>query len=149
MITKNDCLLLLVDLKKDGVDTTEAVRELLKGNLLPSLQLVNNHRMMDISNFYEKLRKSYNDHHSKLYINIMKELDEDNIEEILTTLNSFALQAMLFKAENKEMFMKHVRLDEVYKVLLKYTIDYDMTKAIDLLRLIKADIKALESTYRS
>lgn len=148
MITKNDCLLLLADLKKNNINIDKELKELLKDNLLPALTLINKNRLMDVSLFYEKLRKSYNEHHSKLYINIMKELDENNINEILITLNSFALQAMLFKANNKVMFMKHVRLDEIYKVLYKYTLDYDLTKAIDLLRLIKADIKALESTYR-
>jgi len=78
----------------------------------------------------------------------MKELDIENISEIVTTLNSFALQANLFKCENKNLFLKHSRLEEIYKVLTIYVQSGDLTKAIELLALIKADIKALESTYR-
>ena len=46
------------------------------------------------------------------------------------------------------MFLKHVRLNEIYQVLLNYTKTYDLTLAIKLLKLIKLDIKALESIYR-
>jgi len=49
MITKNDCLILLADLKKQGVNTSKEVISLLDGNLMPSLKLINSKRLMDIS----------------------------------------------------------------------------------------------------
>ena len=97
------------------------------------------------TNFYENLRKNYNNKKSKLYGNIVKEIDKP--DEILTTLSSFLTQAILFskKLEDKEMFLRHARVADVTRVLTSYFKDFDLSYCIRLMQLLKADIKALEN----
>ena len=47
--------------------------------------------------------------------------------------------------ENRTLFLKHCRAEEISKILTYYFKTYDITKAIDLLKLIKADLLALET----
>ena len=148
MITRNDCLLLLADMSDNGVDTTEATRKLIVGNDVPIevIKFINDHRQLDLSAFYEKLRKSYNNKKSNLYINLVKE-DIDDPTKLLSTLASLQLQILLFsdKTADREMFLRHSRAREIALVLSNYFKTYDLTNCVKLLRLVKADLKALES----
>lgn len=152
MITKQDCLLLLSDLKSRGVDTSEQVRKCISSPTvdLEVLKFINDNRPLDIINFYEKLRKSYNAKRSVLYKNIVKELDESQIDEILTTLASLQLQVLLFarNVDDQQLFYKHARLEEISRCLLDYAKTYSLVNCINLLRIVKADLKALESISR-
>lgn len=147
MITKRDCILLLSNLKEQGINTDKQLEEIICSDVLPLsvLKFINDTRQLDLSKFYEKIRKSYNDKHSVLYKNIVKEIDDP--QEVLTTLSAMATQILLFskKLEDKEMFLKHARLDEIYKCLYTYCKTSNIIPCINLLHLIKADIKALES----
>lgn len=151
-ISKTDCLVLLNELQESGIDCTTITRTLLKstGPTVEVLKFINDNRPLDLALFYEKLRKSYNNKKSTLYINLMKDPDVGNINKILSTLNSYALQATLFseQLQNKQMFYRFVRLQEVYQCLYYYTKTYDLTPCIKLLSMIKADIKVLETCYR-
>ena len=148
MITQRDCYILLMDIEKRGIDTSEQITLLSESDIIPQsvLKFINDNRPLDVSEFYEYLRKSYNHKKSNLYINIMKE----DPTEVLTTLSAMSTQILLFskKAIEPQMFIKHTRLNEIYQVLLNYTKTYDLTLANKLLKLIKIDIKALESVYR-
>lgn len=148
MITRNDCLLLLADMDDRGVDTSEMTKKLVSSNDVPIevIKFINDHRQLDLSAFYEKLRKSYNSKKSNLYINLVKE-DIDNPTKLLSTLASLQLQILLFsdKVEDREMFLRHARAREVAMVLSNYFKTYDLTNCVKLLRLVKADLKALES----
>ena len=75
----------------------------------------------------------------------MKEIN--NPKEVLTTLSAMLTQIILFSKnlDNKQMFLKHARAADITKVLQYYFIDYDLTNCLKLMRLIKCDIKALES----
>lgn len=147
MITRGDCYLLLSDLKAQGIDTASQVEELKNSTSVPIsvVQFINNNRKLDLSNFYENLRKNYNNKKSKLYGNIVKEIDKP--DEILTTLSSFLTQAILFskKLEDKEMFLRHARVADITRVLTSYFRDFDLSYCIKLMQILKADIKALES----
>ena len=70
MITKNDCLILLSQLENEGISTTKEKKELLSNTdiSLKVLEFIDKYRPLDIKLFYEKLRKSYNDKKSKLFI---------------------------------------------------------------------------------
>ena len=102
---------------------------------------------MDLSRFYEKLRKSYNEKKSKLYVSIVKEIEDPT--DVLTTLASMNLQILLFlktvEDKDKKMFIKFSRAEEIVQVLENYYKTYDITNCIRLLRVIKSDLKALES----
>lgn len=152
MITKQDCLLLLTDMRSKGIDTTDKIRECVASPTvsLDILKFINDSRPLDIVEFYEKLRKSYNNKKSVLYKNIVKELDETKITEVLTTLSSLQLQIFLFakNVNDPELFYRHARLDEISKCLLNYAQTYSLVNCINLLRIVKADMKALESISR-
>ena len=146
MISKNDCLLMLTKLSDEGIDTSEQVKNLLKESepFIETIKYINSQRQLDVTRFYEKLRKSYNNKKSKLYINIVKDIE--NPKDVLITLSSLNLQILLFsnQVDNYQMFLKHIRSEEIVKVLDNYYKTYDISYCIKLLRLIKIDLKCLE-----
>ena len=147
MISKNDCLIMLYDIKNKGVDTDIIVKELLENNgpTINVIAFINDNRPLELKAFYEKLRKSYNQKKSNLYINICKS-DEQEPKDILVTLSSLLTQIFLFAKtlDNSEMFIKHSRANEVIKVINNYLKDYNLINCVKLLQLIKADMKILE-----
>ena len=147
MITRSDCYLLLSDLQDSGIDTTKAISDLSTNKDIPIsvIKFINDNRQLDLSQFYENLRKNYNNKKSQLYINIVKETQDP--DKLLVALSALLTQILLYsnKVNDKQLFLKHSRADEISKVLTKYFIDYDLTTCIKLLRLIKADLKTLES----
>ena len=146
MINRSDCLILLNELKNNGIDTTEVTKELIKVKepTLEILKFINDNKTLDARLFYEKIRKSYNNHKSKLYLNIVK----GNLEpkDILTCLASLNLQILLYNknVENSTMFLRHMRFEEIQKVLLNYSLTGDIIPCQKLLNLFKLDLKALE-----
>ena len=97
MITKNECLEKLFLLKDEGIECEAQIKQLLL-ETQPSIeiiQFISNNIELNIRKFYEKLRKSYNDKKSKLYINIVKETELEP-KEVLCTLGSLQLQILLF-----------------------------------------------------
>lgn len=148
MISKNDLVLLLTDLEERGIDIGDSIVRLMSSRTIPLdiLSLINKNRPMDITNFYERLRKNYNDKRSNLYKNIMKEVD--GTDDVLTTLSSLNLQILLYgkHVDNKNMFLKNARAEEIVDVLKKYYSTYDLSDAMKLMKLIKADIVVLETS---
>lgn len=146
MITKNDCILLLSDINSRNIDTTGAMKKLLSSSdiNLEVIKFINDNRPLEVAQFYEQLRYNYNHKKSKLYINIVKEIEDTN--DVLTTLSALLTQILLFskKCEDREMFLKHSRAEEISIVLSRYFKYYDLQTCIQLLRLIKLDLKALE-----
>lgn len=147
MISKNDCYLLLAEIKENGVDTSLAIEDLATGSSpsIAVIKFINDNRQLDLSKFYEKLRKSYNKKKSKLYINIVKEIESPS--EVLSTLSALLTQIMLYAktVDDQKMFLEHSRAREILQVLNIYLSTFDLTKCLELMRIIKADIKALES----
>ncbi len=150
MITKEDVLLLLTELRDEGVDVKEQIKKqiLAPEPIIEILKFINDNRQLDLTNFYKKIRKSYNDKKSKLYINIVKENEE--IKEVLTTLSALLTQIILYakNVDNMIMFYQHSRAEEITKVLNNYFKTFDLTNCIKLMKIIKADIKVCESFYR-
>lgn len=146
MITRNDCLILLNELNVKGIDTSEQLLEIVaqKNPSIEIIKFINDNRQLDLTNFYYKIRKSYNEKRSKLYINIVKEVEDPN--EVLTTLSAMLTQILIFArtVEDKTMFLRHARAEEISAVLNNYFKNYDITYAQKLLKVIKADIKCIE-----
>lgn len=147
MISKSDLILILTDLAENGINTSNHIQKVLTSRNIPLdvVKFINDNRELEVNKFYTHLRKSYNTGKSKLYINIMKEIEDVN--EVLTTLSSLNLQILLFskKVDDKPLFFNHCRSIEINKVLTLYFQNYDLTNCIRLLRLIKADIIAFET----
>lgn len=148
MISRTDCILLLTELQNKGIDVQKQLYDVLNKQELDidTLKFINKNRQLDLTAFYNKIRKSYNQKHSSLYKNlVIEELKDPN--ESLTTLSALLTQLLLFSktVENKQMFLRHARASEITKVLNNYFVSYDLTNCLKLIKLIKADIKVLES----
>lgn len=150
MLTKKDCLILLAEIESNEPDKQKVNNLTLKAIKNPNVDLevlkyINSKRQLDVSKFYEKLRYSYNHKKSKLYKNIVK--DTEDVDEIITTLTSLLTQIFLYSknCSNKNLFLKHSRVNEIAKVVTLFTENYDITSGMKLLRLIKADLKCFES----
>lgn len=145
-LTRNDCIVLLSELSDNGVDISNVQKDLIStpGISANVIKFINDHKQFDIAVFYNNIRKNSNSGKSKLYKNIVKEID--NPADVLTTLSSLLLQILLFsnKLENNKMFLKHARADEIAKVLTLYFTNFDLTNCLKLLHLIKADLKFFE-----
>lgn len=149
MIPKSDILLLLTELENKGVDVKEDITKTLSSNSisLDTLRKINKYNTLDIVNFYDKIRKSYNNKKSKLFINIMRAdegvLDNDP-KTVLTTLTGLLNQILQYQPENRTMFYTHMRCDEIVKVLNEYFRTYNLNPSLQLLKLFKADEKVIE-----
>lgn len=148
MITKTDCLTLLFELKDKGINVDKEIKYLLVHSE-PSLDIIkklNDNMELSIRAFYEKLRKSYNNNKSKLYINIVKEIDLEP-KEVLCTLGSLQLQILLFnKKLNDPAFLRSARFEEITDCFKYYYKTGDIIPCQKLLGLFKADLKFLEET---
>lgn len=146
MLKKTDVLLLLTELQDNGIEVDHYIKRLYKTSTIPLdiIKFINDNRQIDVAQFYEKLRRNYNKKKSDLYINIVKEVDD--FDEVLTTLAAYNLQVLLFskRVDNKELFFKASRVEEVTRVLNNYYKTYDIDKCRLVLSLIKADIKLFE-----
>ena len=147
MITKNDCLSILVKLGDSGVQGTDPyIRKLLVSKEIPLdvLKFISENRGIEVGNFYEMLRKSHNQKKSPLYTNILKEVE--NPEELITTLSCLLTQIILYgnKLINRDQFFREVRAEEISRVLNNFfkTGTYEESSA--LLKLIKSDLLVLE-----
>lgn len=149
MLQKNDLLLLLSNIQENNpnTDIRDYVDMVIKtpGINLEVLKFINDNRPLDVGAFYEKLRKSYNDKRSNLYINIMKS-DETELKDTMIIITSLLNQIMIYanKVEDRQLFLKHARADELCKAILLYLTNYDIKPAVTLLQLVKADLKTLQ-----
>jgi len=133
MITYSDVILLLTDLQDNGIDVKEYLNKVISTNQIDidTLKFINDNRELDLTRFYEKIRKSYNNKKSNLYINIMKEIEDTTT--VVTTLNSYALQIVLFSKDvnNLSQFYKFSRLEDVYKCLYHYSKTFDLVPCLN------------------
>ena len=147
MITKNDCLSILVKLEDSGVQGIDPyMRKLLVSKEIPLdvLKFISDNRGIEVGHFYEVLRKSHNQKKSPLYTNILKEVE--NPDELITTLSCLLTQILLYgnKLINRDQFFREVRAEEISRVLNNFfkTGTYEESSA--LLKLIKSDLLVLE-----
>jgi hypothetical protein len=147
MITKNDCLTLLVALEDRGVDINSSMRKLVTSKDIPTevLKFILDNRGIEVANFYEMLRKKHNQKKSPLYHNIVKEVTDT--DEVITTLACLLVQITLYSNKlpaNKEIFQREVRAEEITRVLNTYYSTGDLSQCLALLKLIKTDLLVLE-----
>lgn len=148
MVSKQDILLLLTELQDKGIDCTDYINTLYtsNANIISTLRFINSNQPLDLISFYEKLRKSYNHKSSKLYKNIVQcdEKAEVDPNQTLTTLSALLNQILQYKVDDRPMFLKHSRADEIIRTLAIYMNSYDIQPAYKLLTLIKADLYVSE-----
>ena len=147
MITKNDCLTVLVALEDRGLDINPVMKKLITSKEVPHevLKIILDNRGIEVANLYEMLRKKHNDKKSPLYHNIVKEVSDP--EEIITTLACLLVQITLYSKKlpaNKEILQREVRAEEITRVLNNYYATGLMDQCLALLKLIKTDLLVLE-----
>lgn len=151
MLTKNDLVLLLTEMQNENINVDSYLKKLMLNEGISSdvLKFINTSRELDVSKFYELIRKNYNSKKSPLYINLVKE-EQKNMDDVLITLSALNLQILLYakKLDNNQMFLKHSRGEEITRVLNNYYKTYNLIPCLNLLKLIKADLKAFENTKR-
>lgn len=147
MLTKTDLVLILTDIESNGVNVTNQIAKLMKSDSisLDVLKFINSQRQLDVADFYNMIRKNYNNKKSPLYKNLVKE-ELNEPEDVLTTLAALNLQILLYakNLEDNKMFLKHSRAEEITRVLNNYYKTYDLIPCFKLLKLIKADLKTFE-----
>ena len=147
MITKNDCLSILTKLDESGVSgVNQYVRKLLVARDIPIevLKFISDNRGLEVSKFYEMLRRSHNQKKSPLYTNILKEIDDP--QEVVTTLSCLLTQILLYgkKLENKDQFFREVRAEELTRVLNNYFKTGLYEECLHLIKILKSDLLVLE-----
>ena len=62
MLQKNDLILLLTDLEESGIDVSKQLNEVITSNSIPIdvVRFINDNRQLDVSAFYDRIRKNYN-----------------------------------------------------------------------------------------
>ena len=146
MITKADCLSILVKLEDKGLDINPYMKKLAISKEIPLdvLRFISDNRGIEVSEFYEMLRKSHNQKKSPLYTNILKEVNTP--KDIILTLSCLLTQVILYgsKLENAESFLKEVRAEEITRALNTYFKESSIETGATLLKLIKSDLMVLE-----
>ena len=147
MITKNDCLSILTKLDESGVSGVNSyVRKLVVARDIPLdvLKFISDNRGLEVSKFYEMLRKSHNQKKSPLYTNILKEIEDP--QEVVTTLSCLLTQILLYgkKLENKDQFFREVRAEELTRVLNNYFKTGLYEECLHLIKILKSDLLVLE-----
>ena len=146
MITKNDCLSILVKLEDNGVNIDSCMRKLLVSREIPLevLKFISDNRGLEITNFYEMLRKNHNKKKSPLYTNIVREIADPN--EAIITLSCLLTQILLYgkKLDSSDIFFKEARAEEIARVLNDYFKTGIFDEWLTLLKLIKSDLLVLE-----
>ena len=159
MISKDDCIGLLVRLEDQGVPKAEVNKYLSKiltaadwndPKAIEALKFIAANKGLAAIEFYEGLRQKHNKHNSPLYTNIMK-FSVDNIDktvdgnELAVTLASLLTQIYLYNSKiNDNAFLKQVRAAEIAEAIASFSATGDLTKCMTLLAVIKSDIMVLE-----
>lgn len=147
MITKNDCLTILVSLEDRGVSIDQPMKKLITAREIPLdvLKFILDNRGMEVANFYEMLRKKHNQKKSPLYHNIVKEITDP--DDIITTLSCLLVQITLYSkklSSNREIFQREIRAEEITRVLNEYYKTGSLENCLALIKLLKTDLLVLE-----
>lgn len=147
MMSKTDCLSILVSLEDRGINIDTQMKKLLvaKEPPLEVVRFIANHQGIEVANFYEMLRKRYNKKKSPLYKNIL-DLRADDTDELLVVLSCFLVQINLYakKLSDKTTFLEEVRAEEITRVLNDFYKTGNTEGCVAVLRLLKSDLMVLE-----
>ena len=146
MLNKSDCMSILIKLEDKGVDINAQMKKLILAKDIPIdvLKFIAEKQGLEAVNFYEMLRKSYNNKKSKLYKNI---LDDINIDDVCVILSSLLLQIALYSSkltDTKDSFVQEIRANEISEALADFYKSDNVEKCLAVLNAIKTDLLVLE-----
>lgn len=146
MLNKSDCMSILIKLEDQGVDINAQMKKLILAKDIPIdvLKFIAEKQGLEAIKFYEILRKSYNNKKSKLYKNI---LDDINIEDVCVILSSLLLQIALYSSkltDTKNSFLQEIRANEISEALADFYKSDNIEKCLVVLNAVKTDLLVLE-----
>ena len=146
MLNKSDCMSILIKLEDKGVDINAQMKKLILAKDIPIdvLKFIAEKQGLEAVNFYEMLRKSYNNKKSKLYKNI---LDDIKLEDVCIILSSLLLQIALYSSkltDTKNSFLQEIRANEISDALADFYKSDNVEKCLAVLNAIKTDLLVLE-----
>ena len=146
MLNKSDCMSILIKLEDKGVDINAQMKKLILAKDIPIdvLKFIAEKQGLEAVNFYEMLRKSYNNKKSKLYKNI---LDDIKLEDVCVILSSLLLQIALYSSkltDTKDSFLQEIRANEISEALADFYKSDNVEKCLAVLNAIKTDLLVLE-----
>ena len=146
MLNKSDCMSILIKLEDKGVDINAQMKKLILAKDIPIdvLKFIAEKQGLEAVNFYEMLRKSYNNKKSKLYKNI---LDDIKLEDVCVILSSLLLQIALYSSkltDTKNSFLQEIRATEISDALADFYKSDNVEKCLAVLNAIKTDLLVLE-----
>ena len=146
MLNKSDCMSILIKLEDKGVDINAQMKKLILAKDIPIdvLKFIAEKQGLEAVNFYEMLRKSYNNKKSKLYKNI---LDDIKLEDVCIILSSLLLQIALYSSkltDTKNSFLQEIRANEISDALADFSKSDNVEKCLAVLNAIKTDLLVLE-----
>ena len=146
MLNKSDCMSILIKLEDKGVDINAQMKKLILAKDIPIdvLKFIAEKQGLEAVNFYEMLRKSYNNKKSKLYKNI---LDDINLDDVCVILSSLLLQIALYSSkltDTKDSFLQEIRANEISEALADFYKSDNVEKCLAVLNAIKTDLLVLE-----
>ena len=146
MLNKSDCMSILIKLEDRGIDINAQMKKLILAKDIPIdvLKFIAEKQGLEAVNFYEMLRKSYNNKKSKLYKNI---LDDIKLEDVCVILSSLLLQIALYSSkltDTKNSFLQEIRANEISEALADFYKSDNVEKCLAVLTAIKTDLLVLE-----
>ena len=146
MLNKSDCMSILIKLEDKGVDINAQMKKLILAKDIPIdvLKFIAEKQGLEAVNFYEMLRKSYNNKKSKLYKNI---LDDIKLEDVCVILSSLLLQIALYSSkltDTTNSFLQEIRANEISEALADFYKSDNVEKCLAVLNAIKTDLLVLE-----
>lgn len=146
MLNKSDCMSILIKLEDKGVDINAQMKKLILAKDIPIdvLKFIAEKQGLEAVNFYEMLRKSYNNKKSKLYKNI---LDDIKLEDVCVILSSLLLQIALYSSkltDTKDSFLHEIRANEISEALADFYKSDNIEKCLAVLNAVKTDLLVLE-----
>ena len=146
MLNKSDCMSILIKLEDKGVDINAQMKKLILAKDIPIdvLKFIAEKQGLEAVNFYEMLRKSYNNKKSKLYKNI---LDDIKLEDVCVILSSLLRQIALYSSkltDTKDSFLQEIRANEISEALADFYKSDNVEKCLAVLNAIKTDLLVLE-----
>ena len=146
MLNKSDCMSILIKLEDKGVDINAQMKKLILAKDIPIdvLKFIAEKQGLEAVNFYEMLRKSYNNKKSKLYKNI---LDDIKLEDVCVILSSLLLQIALYSSkltDTKNSFLQEIRANEISEALADFYKSDSVEKCMAVLKAVKTDLLVLE-----
>lgn len=146
MLTKPDCMSILIKLEDQGIDIDRYMKQLITSKEVPIdvLRFIAKNKGIELCNFYEMLRKNHNQKKSPLYTNILKETLKP--EEVVLTLSSLLQQIILYnkRLSDSGNFLKEARAEEITRVLNTYFRDETLDDCLSLLKAVRTDLLVLE-----